>query len=207
MTGRAAGQLGYCPDFVLGHEFSAHLFLIRRRLPIHVENLILRPHVLFRMAVAIQAPLHVERRSLEQERHLVDRTVARRTTDTLIDVNAVVEIHVIGQTVDLYPFNGAIRPVTLAHGLEIAHIVEKHRVAVHAGFRRGNACVSGGFHTRMTVPAVNAIICNMMLVAELYGLAPDHALVRNIRGSGDHQHSGQGQIRQDYQSEHRKSCD
>ena len=174
MTGRATGELVYRPDFVLRHEFSTRLFLICRRLPIHVENLIFRPHVLFRMAVAIQAPLHVERRSLEHKRHLIDRTVARRAANTFIDVNAVVEINVIGKPVDLCPLNRAIGPVTLPHGLEIAHIAEKYRVAVHAGFCWRNAGVSGSFHARVTIAAVDAIISHMMLVAELYWVAPDN---------------------------------
>jgi len=206
MTSRATGKLFYRPDLVLRHKFSTHLFLICRSSPIHVENLIPRPHVLFRVAVAIQAPLHVERRSLKHKWHLIDRTVAGRTANPLVDVDAVVEINVIGQTVDLYPFNGAIAPETLAHRFQVTHIAKKHRMAIHACFCRRNSSISRGFHARVTVPAVDAIISHMMLVAELYWLAPDNKLIRNKRRPGEQQHSGQGQIRQDYQSKHRKSC-
>ena len=46
-------------DLVLLHKFLPKDDLIRRRLPIHVEDLLSRPNKLLRIAVTLQAPLHI----------------------------------------------------------------------------------------------------------------------------------------------------
>src|SRR5713226_9806759 len=58
MTGRAAGQLGRGPNFVLFHKPGADFRLIIGSLPIHIENLIIRAENLLGISMAIQAPLH-----------------------------------------------------------------------------------------------------------------------------------------------------
>ena len=56
MTNRAACE----PlDLVLLHKFLSKDDLIRRRLPIHVEDLLSRPNKLLRIAVTLQTPLHI----------------------------------------------------------------------------------------------------------------------------------------------------
>ena len=120
--------------------------------------------------MAIQAPAHGQRRSLEDKRHLIDRTVTGGAANTLVDVNAVIEIDEVGKAMDLDPLNRLIGAKTLANGFEITDIVEENGMAIHAGLGGRNARVSGTFHAGMTIAAVDAVVSDMMLVAELYGL-------------------------------------
>ena len=105
MTRRTAGQLVRGANFVFCRELLAEFLLIRRRFPIHVEDLISRTQILFGIAVAVQAPLHIQRRSLEHQRHLVDRTVASGAANPFVDVNAVIEIDVIRKAMHAHPLN------------------------------------------------------------------------------------------------------
>src|SRR5262249_30674310 len=74
-----------------------------RLLILHVEHLIARPQELLRGAMAAQAPLHLQRMGREGQRHLVDLAVAAETADTLVHVDAVVEVNEVGQVVDARP--------------------------------------------------------------------------------------------------------
>ena len=60
MTRRATGELNRRPNFPFLCELRADFRLIVRRFPIHVVNLIERTQRRFRIAVAIEAPLHQE---------------------------------------------------------------------------------------------------------------------------------------------------
>jgi hypothetical protein len=101
MTHRAARE----PlDLVFLHQLFAKGELIRGRLPLHVENLVSWPDESLRIAVTLETPLHVERVLAPHERHLVHAAMARRTTDALVNVNAVIEISEPGQIVHPRPF-------------------------------------------------------------------------------------------------------
>jgi hypothetical protein len=107
--------------------------------------------------------------------------MAGRAANPLVDVDAVIEIHVIGQAMDFNPLDGLVRAVTFPNGFQITDVVEENGMAVHAGLGGRYARVSRTFHAGMTVAAVDAFISHMVLVAELYGLIPGHALVGDIR--------------------------
>src|SRR5258708_1847329 len=124
MTGRAARQLDRCPNLVLFPQLGADFGLIVRGLPVHIENLIFRAENLLRVAMALHAPLHQQRVGLEYQRHLVDLPVARRATNALVDMNAVIEIDEIGQTVNFDPLDGFIAAIALADRLEVGGIIE-----------------------------------------------------------------------------------
>ena len=64
--------------------------------------------------MAVQTPLHQQRRSLKNQRHLVNGAVARATTNAFVDVNAVIEINEVGKTMDLYPLDRPIGAIALA---------------------------------------------------------------------------------------------
>ncbi len=105
MTRRAICQFFGRADLSLRSKPFPDFRLISGSFPIHVENLIERPQRLFGIAVAAQAPLHQQGRRLKHQRHLIDGAVTRGTADTLVDVNAVIEIHEIGEAVNLYPLD------------------------------------------------------------------------------------------------------
>src|SRR6266487_2427142 len=181
MTGRAVGQLGRYPNLVLFLQFGADFRLIVRGLPVHVKNLVLRPQRLLGVPVAVHAPLHQQSVGLKNQRHLVDLPMARRAADPFIDMNAVIEIDEIGQAVHFVPLDRFVGAKALANRFKIGRAIEKHRVAVHAGLRRRNPGNRGRFHAGMTVTAVNAVIADVMLVAELHRLLPVDVLLRHVR--------------------------
>jgi hypothetical protein len=84
---------------VLFHQPAADFFLVSGRLVSHGGDGFARPHVFLGLAMAAQAPLHLERDRLPRERHAVHPPVAAFAADPLIDVDAVIEIHEIGQIV------------------------------------------------------------------------------------------------------------
>src|SRR6266478_1033389 len=78
-------------------------------------------------------------------------------------------------------------------------------MAVHAGLRRRDAGNGGSFHAGMTVAAVNAVIADMMLVAELHRLLTRNVLPRHVgrarhREDGDERHSDQKERREHTES-------
>src|SRR5258708_218848 len=95
-----------------------------RCLPVHIKNLVFRAEDPLGIAMAVQAPLHQQRVGLEYQRHLVDLPVARRAAYALVDMNAVIEINEIGQTVNFDPLDGFIAAIALADRLEVGGIVE-----------------------------------------------------------------------------------
>src|SRR6266568_8096963 len=104
-----------------------------------------------------------------------------RAADPFIDMNAVIEIDEIGQAVHFVPLDRFVGAKALANRFKIGRAIEKHRVAVHAGLRRRNPGNRGRFHAGVTVTAVDAVIANVMLVAELHGLLPVDVLLRHVR--------------------------
>src|SRR5687768_3124193 len=90
-------------------ELRAEDVLVLRHVS-HVEDLFTRPDVLLGIAMAVQAPLHGQRRGLVDEIHPVDAAVAGRAPDAFVHVNAVVELHEIGESVNPAPADGAVVP-------------------------------------------------------------------------------------------------
>jgi hypothetical protein len=196
MTGGAAGELLGALDFVLGRQLFAGFRLVIRGFPIHVENLVAWPQNRLRIAMAVQAPLHLQIGSLENQGHLVDLPVTRRAAHAFIDVDAVVEINVIGEPVHAHPLDGFVGAVTFAHWLQVTGGVEQHGMAIHAGLGGRNAGGRGGFDAGMTVAAIDAVIADMVFVAELDRLLAHHVLVRQVGGAGKPQHSREAQAGQ-----------
>jgi len=78
-------------------------------------------------------------------------------------------------------------------------------MAVHAGLRWGDTGNRGGFDAGMTVTAVNAVIADVMLVAELHRLLTRNVLPRHVgrtrhREDGDQRDSDQEKGREHTES-------
>jgi len=207
MTGRAARQLGRGPKVVRLSQLCADFRLIIRSFPVHVENLVFRAKDLFGTAMAIEAPLHQQRVGLEYQRHLIDLPVAGRATNALVDMNAVIEVDEISQAVNFDPLDGFVAAIAFANGLEVGSVVEQHRMAVHAGFCRRNAGHGGSFHTGMTVAAVNAVVADVMFVAELHRLLTGNVLPRHIGRPRHREHGHERDSDQKNRRKHTESCD
>src|SRR5580700_1998111 len=96
---------------------------------------------------------------------------------------------------DFVPPNRFVRPVALAHRFQVSDIVEKNRMAVHAGFGWGNSRERRGFHAGMAIPAIDPVVADMVLVAELNRLIPRYALIRDVRRSRNNQYRRQSNSR------------
>src|SRR6476469_10997188 len=103
VTSGALHQLPRTADSGSLHELAAQRGAIRRRAPLHVENMLARPQMLGWCAVTFDAPLHVERSDPPREWHLVDSAVARDAAHALRNVNAVIEVDEIRQIVHALP--------------------------------------------------------------------------------------------------------
>src|SRR6185436_2553825 len=151
----ARRAVGAGPDVVRTDEIRSERRLIVR-LPRHVEHLVERPDVALRLAMAVEAPFHVQRLRLVELVHLVDAPVAGDAAHALRDVDLMVEVHEVRQIVDLDPLERRLRREALAHRLEIRAVAPDLRVAVHAGLRRWDVRHRGALDAGVAVPAVDA---------------------------------------------------
>src|SRR5207245_3660762 len=94
------------------------LALARRRLPGHVEDMRLRAHVLLRIAVAFEAPAHAQVRVFARDRHLVHASVAAHAADSLLEMDAVIEIDEVREIVNALPLDRPPRAIALPHRLQ-----------------------------------------------------------------------------------------
>jgi len=157
--------------------------------------------------MAIEAPLHQQRVRLENQRHLIDRAVARRAADALADVNAVIEIRKIAQAMDFHPLDRFAGSIALAHRLQITDVVEQDRVAIHAGFCGRDAGGGGILNRSMTIAAVNSIVTDVMLVAELHRLLAGNILPRKIWRARERQDPRKRQSREKNSGEQAETGD
>ena len=103
-------QLVCALDAVLLHELRADHRLRHRGAVAHREHLAARPDVLLGIAMAVHAPLHLQRLHLPHQRHLVDAPVAGFAAHPLLHVDAVVEVDEVRQVVDADPVQRTCRP-------------------------------------------------------------------------------------------------
>ena len=173
MADRAIGELAGL-HAVFGDELGAQAFLVGWILIVHVKDLVAWTDVLGRIAVAIETPLHIQRFGFPHQGHLIDLTVARLAANTLVDVDAVVEISEVGQVVDAIPLDGHVIAEAGSHGFEDGRFGPDLRVAGHAGFGRGNAGKSTFLDGSMAIAAVDAHAGDVVFVAKGNGLIDGH---------------------------------
>src|ERR1700674_2445249 len=110
--------VGEAVDSVFLDQLSTELDLMRGRLVRCAENGFLGPHVLLRMAVAVQAPTHLQCGYGPGQRHFPDGTVACRAADPLGQVNTVVKVNELRNIVHAHPLDGSILAKAGSHRLE-----------------------------------------------------------------------------------------
>jgi len=86
------------PHVVLAHEPLPVGELIFRGSPDRIEHVLPRPEVLFRVAVAVQAPRHVEAFRLPHQGHGADRSVVLGAARARPDVHGMVEVDESGRS-------------------------------------------------------------------------------------------------------------
>ena len=105
--------------------------------------------------MAIQTPLHVKGLRLPREWHLIDPSVTGFATDSLMDMDTVVEIDEVRRVVDAYPFKRPIVAKAGANRFERRAIGPNLFVAVHAHFGRRNSRKRRYLDLGVAVPAVD----------------------------------------------------
>lgn len=119
MTGRTARQHAGRLDVIFRGKRLALLGLILGRFPLHIRDVFGLPQNRFRIAMALQTPLHLQRRGVPHQRHQVHPAVTTGTSHALVDVYAVIEIGEIREVMDSRPFDWLTGPPTLPHDLEV----------------------------------------------------------------------------------------
>src|SRR6266436_7087856 len=80
-------------------------------------------------------------------------------------------------------------------------------MAVHARLGRRDSRNRGSFHARVAVAAVNAVVADVMFMAELHGLLTREVLARHVGGTGHRKHGNQRQSDQKKRRKDTKPCD
>ena len=107
--------------------------------------------------------------------------MARSASYAFVDMDGVVKIHIIGKIVNARPFDRDSGLKAFADGFEIGRRGEKLGVAVHARFRRRHPGAGRAFDRSVAIAAINAIIANVMLMAELNRLRFDDISLIPVR--------------------------
>jgi len=141
--------------------------------------------------MAFQAPLHLQRRFLPHERHVVDPPMAGDTANAFLYVDAVIKVDKVWQVVDSRPHDRSIAAKARTYGFEHRARCPDLGMTGHTGFGRGQTGKGGLFDGRVTVTAVDAKAANMMFMAKRDGLCPDHACLRQVGGARDRRHEPQ----------------
>lgn len=168
-------------------QFRAEFFLSGAfgRFIAHGGDELAGTEILFGIAVAIEAPAHLQAGLLIHQRHGVDAAMAGFAADALFDVDAVVEINVIGQVVHLSPADGFVSAVAFADGLEGGTVDPDLRMAVHAGLRGRDRGVLRIIDAGVAVAAIDTHGADVVRVAEGDGLFAGVALAGGVTGIGN----------------------
>ena len=115
--------------------------------------------------------------------------MASRATHALVNMNAVIEIDEARQIVHPRPLQRLPGAETFAHRLQNRTLGPDLRVAIHADLGGRNAGERGLFHRGVAVTAIDAVITDVVFMAELHRLAARDADLRHIgrtvnRGEG-----------------------
>jgi hypothetical protein len=185
-------------NLVFLNQVRSQLQLVVRVLVGDVENLIPRPDILRRIAVTLNAPLHVKRIDFIHQRHPVNSAVTGRAADAFIHVNAVVKVDKVRQIVDPRPLERLPSAEAGADWLQQLRVRPNLRMTAHARLSWGEASEGGSLDRSVAVAAVNAVVANVVLVAKRNRLLAGHIHIGDKRscvdfvsrpnGSGQQQH-------------------
>src|ERR1700675_4704551 len=165
-------------NLVLLHQLSSQLELVRRRLVIWVKHFRFRPHIFLGLAVAFEAPRHVQRARAPCDRHFGNGPVARGATNSLAHMNAVVEVYKVRQSIHACPGDRLVIAIAGAHRLEHCRIRPDLRMAGHAYLRRRNTRARRFLHGRGAMTAIDSRCAGVMLATDRDRLVARDVLAR-----------------------------
>ncbi len=132
----------------------------------HSELVLVGPQMRRRIAVAFEAPLHFERRLAPHQRHPVNAAVTFDAANALRDVDAVVKIDEAGKEVHPRPRYALSGARARANRFKHRRIGEELRMACHADVGRWYSGKLAALDGLMAVAAIDAVIADVMFVAE-----------------------------------------
>ena len=169
------------------------------RFPIEIENLIVRPQIIFGVPMAIQTPRHAVGLGDVNHRHVIDRPVATETADAPVHVRRVIVINVIDRAIQPDPLDWLTAFPALLYWLQLGIIFRHLRVAVHARRSVGHVRLRGHFHEAVTIPAIHPQLGHVNIVRKrhrLDRLVSDFCVLRRgvipcgpSQGTSDHNHA------------------
>jgi hypothetical protein len=138
--------------------------------------------------MAVQTPLHLQRRVVVHQRHAVDRPMTGIAADALGDVNAVIEIDEIRQVVHARPYQRLPGAEAFPDGFQHRRFGPDLRMTIHARLGRRNAGKPRDFDRGVAVTAIDAQPCDMVLVTERNRLWTGYAGVGHVGRTLDLRH-------------------
>src|SRR5689334_6341659 len=93
--------------------------------------------------------------------------MAGGTSNAFCYVNAVIEVNKLREVVNPFPLDRLVFAKARSDGLEIRLIGEKLAMTIHAGLRWGHTCCCRGLNSRVAVATIDAVIADVVLMAEL----------------------------------------
>ena len=179
MTGGTARQL---LNLIFLHQPCAQDELILRRLIVHAEHVFPGTHKTFRMAVAVEAPIHIKRIFPPRQWHLIDRAMTSGAADSLVDVNAMIKVNEAGKIMDPSPLDGLPGAKTFSHRFQHRAVCPDLSVTVHARLGRRNAGERTFLDRGMAIAAIDAVIADMVFMAKRHRLTAGDTSFRYIGG-------------------------
>src|SRR5258708_35469952 len=125
-----------------------------------------------------------------------------RAPDALCNMNAVVKICVFRQVVNTLPFHRLVIAEAGSDRFEIRAVGPYLAVTVHAGLRWRHARSRCRFDRLVAIPAVDAVVADMMLMAELDWLLPFQITSRQVGRPRDLRISKECETRQNGHPDH-----
>src|SRR5215470_13137603 len=119
------------------------------------------------LAVAAHAPAHLERRILVDDLHLLDRTVALLTGEARLHVTFVVELHVVGQAIDLDPGDLLAALEVTRELLDLGPVRHRDLVAAHARAHRRQVGHRRLLRAVMTIETVHLELAGVERMTEM----------------------------------------
>lgn len=163
MTDRTACKSLYS---IFLHEPRSEFRLVCGMAVVHPEDISDRTHMLLRVAVTCQTPGHCEGWRLPDQRHLVHSSVAFGAANTLMEMNAVIEVDILRKLINTCPLDRKSRLVTPAHRFQVWRHRPHFGVTIQTNRGGRDIRERAIFHADMTIPAVYPEAAHVVFMTE-----------------------------------------
>ena len=138
---------------VLGNKFC-RIHIVR--FPIQIGDLVLRSQKVFRITMALQAPLHAHRLRIGDHGHVIDLAMTTGAADPAIYMRAVIVKNIVRETMNPDPLHRLSCFPTRPHRLEFWIIFLHLLMTRHASLGIGHIRMRPDFDEAVAIPAVHS---------------------------------------------------